>query len=297
MQNKLISVLIPTYNRADYLVKAIDSVLAQTYRDFEIIVIDDGSTDCTSKHLFPYAEQIRYIYQPNKGKSAALNRGLGEVKGNWIAFLDSDDLWLPEKLEWQIKAIERYKDNCSVCFTDGKFIGDPSLSMTLFQRANNNFEDLMGIIDEPISLVLNPLHGIYEQTMLVKKDLISQIEGFDEKLTVAEDTDFIFRLSLMTKFCFINIPLINIDRSPKRVGLVDTYLCNPYFALKEKQYMYEKWVKHIEQSHPQCKKRIMARLREVHYQRSKLCLLHGKYFDALRAFLDLTRLTIRNFLG
>lgn len=293
MQNQLISILIPTYNRASYVVKAIDSVIAQTYKYFEIIVVDDGSTDSTSEQLIRYAEQIRYIYQPNRGKSAALNTGFREAKGDWIAFLDSDDRWLPEKLEWQIKAAERFEGQFGVCFTNGQFVGDPSLSMTVFERAGNNLPDLIGMIDEPISFVLNPpLHGIYEQTMLVKKDLISRTEGFDEKITVAEDTDFIFRLSLMTKFCFISLPLVSIDRTPERMGLVDTYLRRPYFALREKQYMFEKWLKHIEQSHPQYKKKIKARLRDTQYGCLKWCLLHGEPLGAMRALSDLTHLTL-----
>lgn len=288
----LVSVLIPTYNRADYVVKAINSVLAQTFTNFKIVVIDDGSTDDTSAKLVRYAGRIKYIYQPNKGKSAALNRGLREAKGEWVAFLDSDDYWLPEKLEWQVKAVEKYNGNFGACFTNGKFVGDPSLSKTIFERADKHFQDVTGIIHDPVSYVLTPLHGIYVQTMLVRKDLTGQLNGFDERLAVAEDTDFIFRLSLKTKFCFINVPLINIDRTPRRAGLVDTFYNRPYFALELKHYMYQKWLTYISQLHPEYKRKILARLREIHYQRSKWCFLHGKPFDALKAVADLTRISI-----
>ena len=103
-----VSVIIPTYNRAEYVTHAIDSVLAQTYTDYEIIVVDDGSADNTKDVLLPYMDRIRYIYQENAGLSAARNTGIKAAKGDWIAFLDSDDEWLPGKLAVQMRAVERH---------------------------------------------------------------------------------------------------------------------------------------------------------------------------------------------
>lgn len=96
-----VSVIIPTFNRAHYLTQAIDSVLAQTYQNFEIIVVDDGSTDDTAAVLKSYKASVNYFYQENQGPSAARNLGIEMSNGQYIAFLDSDDLWLPEKLEVQ----------------------------------------------------------------------------------------------------------------------------------------------------------------------------------------------------
>ncbi len=102
--NPIVSVIIPTYNNAKYIGEAIMSVLKQTYRDFELIVIDDGSTDKTREVLGPYIKkkQIKYIYQNNKKQGAARNNGIKHAQGELIALLDSDDLWLPEKLELQV---------------------------------------------------------------------------------------------------------------------------------------------------------------------------------------------------
>ncbi|MFS8117396.1 MAG: glycosyltransferase family 2 protein, partial [Microcoleus sp.] len=97
-----VSVIIPAYNGDRYIVQAVESVFAQTYTNWEIIVVDDGSTDETHQVLQPYLDKIRYIYQENRGVAAARNRGIQEAKGEFIAFLDQDDFFLPDKLAAQI---------------------------------------------------------------------------------------------------------------------------------------------------------------------------------------------------
>ena len=102
-----VSVIIPTYNRANLVTEAINSVLMQSCKDIEIIVIDDGSTDNTSKVLKTFGDRIRYIKQKNMGAGAARNRGLKEANGKYIAFLDSDDIWLDFKIELQVAIMEK----------------------------------------------------------------------------------------------------------------------------------------------------------------------------------------------
>ena len=126
-----VSVIIPTYNRSKYVTKAIDSVLAQTYRDFEIIVVDDGSTDNTKEVLKPYTDRIKYLYQENTGVSAARNAGIRAAGGQWIAFLDSDDEWLPEKLSIQMDYLSRHNEIVAF-ITNVKFILPDNKSINLF---------------------------------------------------------------------------------------------------------------------------------------------------------------------
>lgn len=114
----LVSVVIPTYNRAKVVERALKTAFAQTYRNLEIIIVDDGSTDHTEAALAPYKDRIRYFYQQNQGASAARNRAIQESLGKYIAFLDSDDEWLPAKLEKQIALLEARPDLSFVaCFS------------------------------------------------------------------------------------------------------------------------------------------------------------------------------------
>src|SRR5689334_17679721 len=110
--NPLVSVVIPAFNRAFILPEALDSVLAQTWKDFEILVVDDGSTDDSETALRPYVERfgVRFLRQANQGPAAARNRGIEAARGKYVAFLDSDDLWLPIKLSAQIPRMEAHPD-------------------------------------------------------------------------------------------------------------------------------------------------------------------------------------------
>ena len=112
-----ISVIVPTYNYAHFIGDCLDSIFAQTYKDFEVIVIDDGSTDDTARVLEKYKGEIRYIYQENKGLPAARNTGIKAAQGEYLAFLDSDDLWLPEKLGEQVLFLRNEAD-MGIIFSD-----------------------------------------------------------------------------------------------------------------------------------------------------------------------------------
>ena len=121
----LVSVVIPTYNGAKYLPQALDSVLAQTYRPYEIVVVDDGSKDNTRAVLQPYLTQISYVYQDNRGEPAARNTGIRNSKGEFIAFLDADDLWHPRKLELQMNCFRQHPEYGLVYCLMQTFMGEP----------------------------------------------------------------------------------------------------------------------------------------------------------------------------
>ena len=127
-----ISAVIPAYNAEKYITRAIDSVLGQTRPVDEIIIVDDGSTDNTAEAIKRYGDKIQYIYQENAGVSAARNTGIKAAATDWIAFLDADDEWLPERIQLQVELLKRIESilgNCAItCFSIFVDIGDLKFS-------------------------------------------------------------------------------------------------------------------------------------------------------------------------
>jgi glycosyltransferase involved in cell wall biosynthesis len=220
--NPKVSVIIPTYNREATVRNAIESVLAQTFSDLEVIVVDDGSSDATGRMLQEtYGGRIRYFAQENQGVSSARNKGLAEARGEWIALLDSDDLWEKDKLEWQFKALERFGPQCGCCYTDTRFFNYPE-TRTMFQLAEESYrhEETMGINTDLLRALLKPGGaGMVVCTcgLLMRADLVAKSGGFNPGLRFGEDSEFMFRLALMTGFCYVNRPLVAVDRSPAEV--------------------------------------------------------------------------------
>ncbi len=187
---RLVSVIIPTYNRAGEVVRAIDSALGQTYPAVEVIVVDDGSTDETSAQLADrYGARIRLFSQANRGRSAARNRGLREARGSFILFVDSDDALLPDMVATQLSYLERQPGagfvHSHALMTDptGRPRRPPVLMGATLDPAQPPFASLvMGQ-----SLLIN--------TALIRREALDRAGGFDEELHVSEDWDLWLRLA------------------------------------------------------------------------------------------------------
>jgi len=209
-----VSVIIPTYNRGWILKEAIDSVLAQEFRDFELIVVDDGSTDNTPQILESYAQDLTVIRQPNRGVSAARNRGIVAANGRLISFLDSDDLWLPRKLSSQVNF----------------FNSNP-------EAVINQTEEIWirnGVRVNPKTRHHKPSGMIFEQSLalclvspsavMMKRFLFDAVGLFDEDLPACEDYDLWLRISWRYPVHLIETPLIikrggHADQLSKAPGL------------------------------------------------------------------------------
>jgi len=215
-----VSVVIPTHNRANLVTRAVDSVLGQTYADYEIIVIDDGSTDNTREVLQPYADKIRYIYQDNAGVSAARNAGIRQAQGKWIAFLDSDDQWLPDKLALQIQLVQ--EAGIKVCFTEVIWQTDARSQKML--EANKTSKNNGRIFDEPLDLILDNVLPNAIQTILVERCLLFKAGCFDEHFSLGEDNFLVYRLAFEGPFGFIEKPCVIIDRVSDRKRLTQDSL-------------------------------------------------------------------------
>lgn len=202
----LVSIIIPTFNRAGVVTRAIDSVLGQTYRPVEVLVVDDGSTDGTPEVLKSYGDAIVTIVQDNAGPAAARNRGIRESKGDFIAFLDSDDVWLPTKLQRQVDLLQRAGRDVPCC-----------LCNTLIQRPNQPEQSAFQIawlkLREPQGLWLNPAvvlatrFVLFCQAVLIRREFLEDCRGFDEGLWVMEDHDLALRLAVRGPWAFIREPL------------------------------------------------------------------------------------------
>ena len=180
-----IAVVIPTHNHADLVTEAVDSVLAQTEAASEIIVVDDGSTDDTRDKLRRYSSDIKYVYQPNRGLSAARNRGIAECQAEWVAFLDADDLWMPHKLKEQLPLIEAAPDDV-MCIHSRSLIMGP------------NYQVLSPLPPRKGELLLQDLakrNHVAVLTAVVRTDIILELGGFDENLTALEDWDLWLRIA------------------------------------------------------------------------------------------------------
>lgn len=181
-----ISVLIPTFNRSVYLRDCIDSVLNQSFKDIEIIVVDDGSTDCTKDVLDDYRGRITYYYQVNSGISSARNLCVKKARGDFIAFIDSDDLWCEDKLERQYSFLMSNKDVDIVFCKYKNFLDGADLTLDSVQK----------------ELQFNCKTALV--TALIKRGLFDRFGDFSCDLDTGEDSEWIMRIALNgidTKHC------------------------------------------------------------------------------------------------
>jgi len=209
--NPKVSVVIPTYNRARFVTKAINSVLAQTYRDFEIIVVDNGSTDDTKSAVQSYGSRVRYIRQTHCGVSSARNLGVTKARGKWMAFLDSDDEWMPQKLEVQMAQVEQRPDLCAH-LTNMVLNSSKGQKRELFSiRGFSDSPTKTVVLERPLITALkyqfaSPCCLLAEREALISTGL------FDSRLTIYEDLDLAYRLALQGPWGISSLPLVNVYR-------------------------------------------------------------------------------------
>lgn len=261
-----VSALIPTYNRQAQVLRAIDSVLAQTVPVDEIIVVDDGSTDGTAEAIRSrYGSRVALFTQENAGVSAARNRGIREARGEWIAFLDSDDFWFPTKIERQLEAVAKLGDEFGLCFTDCVYDGNPDMKLSVFEETGLVGVPRFGWLDDPARYVLASREPFWTQSLLVRRRLLTEPNGFDEALTVREDTDVLFRLSFKTRFCFVAEPLVHIDRTPSRDGLCNLYVTADDRMFDSLERLFTKWLSMPEVAGTEYEQPIREKLRLASY--------------------------------
>lgn len=224
-----VSVIIPTYNAARFLPSAVESVLAQSFQDIEVLVIDDGSTDDTAEVMKCYGAPVRYLRQPNSGVAVARNRGIEESRGHYVAFLDADDTWLLHKLERQLAALAQHPDH-RVCYSAFTVVTDEltPLFVNRSRRQGTALEDLL--------LRGNVVGSIC--TVLCERALFDIAGGFDPALSQCADWEMWVRLAALTEFIYVDEPLVtyrqhgsNMSRQVHLLEHDSVYLLERGFAL------------------------------------------------------------------
>jgi glycosyltransferase involved in cell wall biosynthesis len=297
--NPKVSVVIPTYNRADKVQKSVESVLAQSLADLEVIVVDDGSSDETAQTLqHAFGDRIRYYFQPNQGVSVARNRGIEVARGEWVAFLDSDDLWEKDKLEWQFKALDRFGPRCGACYTDTRLFNHPE-TRTLFQMAEKNYrhEGVVGINSDVLRLLVKPGGAgmvVHLSSLLARADIIRKTSGFNLSLLYSEDSEFMFRLAMLTCFCYVNHPLVLFDRSPveeRHVGVSSVWGDLDFF-LQNNQRRLEGLLRLTEDQPAAIRNLVRWQLGSIHSGWVNYYLETGEYSKARAAAYRATQLNL-----
>mgnify|MGYP005844005933 CR=1 FL=1 len=226
-QTPLISVIVPTHNRGHLIKRAIESILNQTFQDFEVIVVDDGSTDSTEEVIKKINNnKVVYVkHDSNKGASAARNTGIKNSRGKYIAFLDSDDIWLKDKLEKQLNEFNLSSPDTAVVHCGVQYIDyktqQPLTQWIIREDVNKNIFNNFGAAPGT-------------PTMLIRKDALLDVGFFDESIPSHEETELSMRLAKKYKFALVDEFLVLALKNHSQIT------ANPDLFIRGKEIIYEK---------------------------------------------------------
>jgi glycosyltransferase involved in cell wall biosynthesis len=214
----LVSVIIPTFNRACLLGRAVESVLSQTYNNYEIMVVDDGSDDETSDIIESFNKQVRFFHIPHSGVSKARNTGIENAKGEWISFLDSDDYWLPQKLEKQM-AYLKSNPEYRVCHTDEIWIKNGKR----INQGKKHRKYAGWFFSPSLKLCL-----ISPSTVIIGREVLDDVGIFDEDFEYVEDYELWLRITSKYPIGYIGEKLIvktggHSDQLSNRIDGIEKY--------------------------------------------------------------------------
>ena len=205
-KDPLVSVIIPVFNRAEIIVGTIEDVLRQTYKNLEVVVVDDGSTDETPRRLLGFCKTIRTVRQDNLGPAAARNRGIHEARGEIIAFQDSDDSWHPSKIRRQVDLLQKLGASVSCCFCNALLRHPEGEEVSSFHLSMLNPGHSQGVWLNPEE-VLATRCLLFNQVVVARRDALLRVGGFNAGLRYLEEWDLALKLSMLGPWAFIADPL------------------------------------------------------------------------------------------
>lgn len=208
--NPAVSIVLPAFNRAGSIRMAVESVLRQSFADFELLVVDDGSTDGTMAQLADITDpRVRLLANPqNMGASAARNTGIQAACGDWVAFQDSDDEWLPQKLAKQMARLEQASRETIACYCGMVIVGAPDDLPASRSTVRYIPDQSITHPDGNLQEQLLTRSFISTQMLVARRSALLDIGGFDQALPALEDWDCVIRLSLLGTFAFVDEPLV-----------------------------------------------------------------------------------------
>jgi len=233
MISKLVSIIIPTYNYAKYIQAAIDSALKQTYENIEVIVVDDGSIDDTQDKLKVYGKKIRCFVQVNQGASAARNRGLKEAKGDYICFLDADDMYRPNNIVEKVSFLER-NTQFDWSYSDWAWV-DGNGTEVMFGHEPKILLAHIKAEGDVLPLALKG-YRLGTNVFMFRKSLADKLGGFDERLQVLEDYDYYVRAAAIAKLGYVDKVLCDIYQHEGSLGTG----CDKRLAYFNRLYLHRK---------------------------------------------------------
>lgn len=256
-----VSVIIPAYNAARYLAETLTSALGQTLADIEVIVVDDGSKDNTAEvaQSFP---AVRYVRQQNAGVSAARNTGAANARGEFLAFLDSDDIWHPDKLRQQVEALRQHPDSV---FSRTEAVSDPARQSEI-QNGQREASAPCQLIPDFHTSFLVPY--LTTSTVMVRRSAFEEAGGFDTSLRIAEDVDFYLRV-LVRRPLVVKMTQTLVYKRPVPGSLGDDSVAGYHQLIK----VYDRFLG----SHPEARELIGPQRIEQAY--------HKLYLDLARSHL------------
>jgi glycosyltransferase involved in cell wall biosynthesis len=223
MRDYQITVVIPTYNHGRYVVEAVESALRQTVRTQQIIVVDDGSTDDTQERLKPYLDRIEYVRKTNAGLSAARNTGIERACGEWVAFLDADDVWGPHKSELQLHAATEHPEAALIGAADSRTWPLPPLPPKVGSRIVSIEELVFRTVFAPSSA-------------LIRREVFSEVGVFDEQLSPVADRDMWFRIAMKHSVICVDAPCWYYRPTPGQMSRDARLMLDSFLLFLEKTF-------------------------------------------------------------
>lgn len=299
------SILLPTYNRKSLLKRSISSVLAQTYDNWELIIIDDGSTDGTEEYIKStfVDNRIKYFRQANKGVSSARNTGGALATGKVIAFIDSDDEWCVTKLARQLEFMDVHPD-AGLIFSNATIIGPAGEASDKPELIPHRKDMVYGLKE----VLADPYLGI--PTVIMTNDLFAEVGGFDERLSTAEDVDFFLRVALKSRIGYLHEKLVFVYKTTHSLSSFALDNGNKIASFEDNIFVLQRFVERYRKDIEKCKCDVNRLVFNLYMSYSRALLANGnpkvasekigtahKYEITAESLYLLAKSLIVNFMG